>query len=85
MSDNADKLFFYMRCPQCVKVYEITFDTTKRHPPEGVGVVCCPNCKRHPVMNLITPYVVDYLREIKLNPVTPKIKVTKIAEVSNEK
>lgn len=76
MADEAkDKLFFYMRCPECTKVYEITFDVTKRHPPEGVGVVCCPNCKRHPVMNLISPYVVDYMREVNLKPAGAKITV----------
>lgn len=55
------------QCPHCSKVYQLKMETTKR--PEGrVGMMQCPSCKVHAVMNIIFPYDLVECKLVKQYP-----------------
>lgn len=51
---------FGAQCPICNAIYEMRVDTEKPLTKEKDGgdaqVMCCPKCKKHPVMFLITHF-----------------------------
>lgn len=63
---------FGAQCLYCNTVYEMRVDTDKPMTtgecgPDAAQVACCPQCKKHPVMFLITHYHFEVTPVKKLN------------------
>lgn len=56
-------------CPACRRVYQAKFDNEVTLDGGGATTLHCPQCKPHPVLNIITRYKVKELKVVKKYPI----------------